>query len=534
MWDRMSPLDAAFLDLEDADPHASLAISSTAVLDGPAPSHDEFMTMLRGRLPLIDRYRQKARQIPLDLGRPVWVDDPDFDLAHHVRRTALPAPGDDEALSRLVGRVMSQRLDRDHPLWEYWIVEGLAGGRWALISKVHHCMVDGISGTHLYHMLCDESPDTDRELPADTWSPAAEPSTARLLADALVALATNPIEQVRLASALIRAPRAAVTLARDTARGLGVLARAVVSPSGTALVGPIGRQRRYAFGRVPLADMVAIRRRTDTSFNDVALAAIATGFRQLLVERGEDADAHAVRSLVPVSVRVPGEEGIYENRLSLMLAYLPVDVDDPVERLTAVHRHLTELKSSREAQAAEAMTALSTHEPFPPISWGVRLAAHLPQWVIATVTTNVPGPRRPLFLMGRRVLEILPYVPIAARLRIGVSIFTYCDQVTFGVTGDFQHAPEVDALASAIVRGVAELVTAHQPTPQPAAVPEPAAAPIPEPAAAPIPEPAAAPIPAAAPVTAAATPAPRRGAGARPARNPRAPRSRKPRVTPAA
>jgi WS/DGAT/MGAT family acyltransferase len=526
MWDRMSPLDAAFLELEDADPHASLAIASTAVLEGPAPSHDEFMTMLRARLPLIDRYRQKARQVPLDLGRPVWVDDPDFDLAHHVRRTALPAPGDDEALTRLVGRVMSQRLERDRPLWEYWIVEGLAGGRWALISKVHHCMVDGVSGTHLYHVLCDESPDADRELPADTWSPAAEPSALRLMTDALVALAANPIEQVRLASTVIRAPRAAVTLARDTVRGLGVLARAVASPSGAALVGPIGRQRRYAFGRVPLADMVVIRRQSHASFNDVALAAIATGFRQLLAERGEEADAHAVRSLVPVSVRVPGEEGIYENRLSLMLAYLPVDIDDPVERLTAVHRHLAELKASMEAQAAEAMTALSTHEPFPPISWGMRLAAHLPQRVIATVTTNVPGPRQPLFLMGRRVLEILPYVPIAARLRIGVSIFTYCDQVTFGVTGDFQHAPEVEALASAIVRGVAELVTAHQPVPEPVAV-------VSAPAVGPVPEPVVASVPAAAHVTATA-PAPRRGAATRPARRPGAPRSRKPRVTPAA
>jgi diacylglycerol O-acyltransferase len=463
MWDRLSPLDAGFLDLEDADPHASLAIASTAVIDGPAPSHEDFMAMVRTRLPLIDRYRQKIRQVPLDLGRPLWVDDPDFDLAHHVRRTALPAPGDDQALSRLVGRVMSQRLDRDRPLWEYWVVEGLAGGRWALISKVHHCLVDGVSGTHLYHLLCDEAADTERELPADTWRPATEPSTGRLLTDALLTLATNPIEQFRLASTAIGAPRAAATLARNTVRGLGVLARAVVSPSGAALVGPIGQQRRYAFGRVPLADMVAVGRQAGASLNDVALAAIAAGFRRLLVERGQDTGPDSVRSLVPVSVRVPGEEGIYENRISLMLADLPVHLDDPVERLAAVHRHLDELKASKEAQAARAMTELSTHEPFPPISWGMRLAAHLPQRVFATVTTNVPGPRRPLFLMGRQVREILPYVPIAARLRIGVSVFTYCDQVAFGVTGDFQHAPEVEALASTIVDGVAELVAVHRP-----------------------------------------------------------------------
>jgi len=156
--DRMGPLDAAFLQLEDAQPGTSLAISSIAVFEGPAPDADEFGTAIRGRLPLIPRYRQKVREVPLDLGTPVWVDDPDFDLAYHLRRTALPEPGGDRELAALMGRVMSQRLDRSRPLWEYWLVEGLAGGRWALISKVHHCMVDGVSGTDLYRVVLDAGP----------------------------------------------------------------------------------------------------------------------------------------------------------------------------------------------------------------------------------------------------------------------------------------------------------------------------------------------------------------------------------------
>ena len=456
MWDRLNPLDAAFLEAEDEDRHVSMAISSVAILEGPAPPQEEFMAALTARLPLVNRYRQKIKQVPFDLGRPIWVDDPSFDLAHHVRRTALPAPGDDAALFRLIGRVMSQRLDRDRPLWEYWVIEGLAEDRWALISKVHHCMVDGVSGTHLYYVLFDAAADSDRVLPVDTWSPAKAPSNVMMTTEALLALALNPVEQVRLVAAAMSDPRAALAKTLETIRGLRALAGTFEPITPTSLVGPIGQQRRYAAGRVPLADVTAIREKIGASLNDVVLAAITGGFRDLLTQRGEEPAEGAVRSLVPVSVRVPGEEGIYENRVSLMLATLPVHLADPGERLRAVHGHLTELKASMEAQAAETLTRLSKFEPFPALSWAFRMAAHIPQRTIATVTTNVPGPRVPLYLLGRRLVEILPYVPIASQLRIGVSIFTYCDQVTFGITGDYKSAPEVKALAAAIVHGVNE------------------------------------------------------------------------------
>ena len=174
--DRMGPLDAAFLEMEDAQSGTSLAISSIAVFEGPAPDADEFTSAIRGRLPLIPRYRQKVRAVPLDLGAPVWVDDPDFDLGYHLRRTALPEPGGDRELAALMGRVMSQRLDRARPLWEYWLVEGLEGDRWALISKVHHCMVDGVSGTDLYRIVLDPGPEPGPAVP-DDWHPAPEPTT---------------------------------------------------------------------------------------------------------------------------------------------------------------------------------------------------------------------------------------------------------------------------------------------------------------------------------------------------------------------
>lgn len=497
MNDRLSPLDAAFLEIEDEDRHASMAISSVAILEGPAPSHEEFKAALAARLPLVNRYRQKLRQVPFDLGRPSWVDDPDFDLAHHLRRTALPAPGDDEALCRLVARVMSQRLDRDHPLWEYWVVEGLADDRWALISKVHHCMVDGVSGTHLYHVLFDESPSPDHNFPEDGWSATAEPSTLSLTAEALVSLVLNPVEQFRLAVQALTAPRATLQRAIDTIRGLAVLAGALKPATATSLVGPIGQQRRYAIARAPLTEMIGISRAAGVSLNDVALAAITSGFRRVLEQRGETPSPHSVRSLVPVSVRAPGDEGVYENQLSVMLAFLPVHLTDPLARLKAVHEHLAELKGSGEARAAAAMTTLATHEPFAPISWGVRLAARLPQRAIITVTTNVPGPRKPLYLLGRKLVEILPYVPIAARLRTGVAIFTYCDRMTFGITGDFEHMPEVDLLASAISQAIDELAELYrQPQKQapkrarkqlPAAAPLPKSASLPKPASSPKP-----------------------------------------------
>jgi diacylglycerol O-acyltransferase len=462
----MTPLDAAFLEAEDSDRHASLAIASVAVLEGPVPPQEEFLAAVRGKVPLVPRYRQKLRTIPFDLGLPVWVDDPAFDLRYHVRRTALPAPGDDAALSRLVARLMSQRLDRDRPLWECWVIEGLANGRWAVLSKVHHCMADGVAGTNLYNTLYDHSREPSAPAP-DRWNPVPEPSTVRLTATALRELARNSATQVGLLAGAVMRPATAVRLVAGTARGLVTLAGAVARPAtASSLSGPIGGHRRYALGRAHLPDLQRVARHFHTSLNDVVLAATTGAFRSLLIERGEEPDPHAIRTLVPVSVRPPGEHGVHDNRISLMLPFLPVDVADPVHRLKAVHDQMTRLKNSKEAEAGQAMTTLAEREPYPPISWGIRLASHLPQRSIVTVTTNVPGPREPLYLLGRRIVEILPYVPIAVRLRTGVAVLTYCDQVAFGVTSDYASAPEADLLAHGIEAGVAELVAA---CPRPAA-----------------------------------------------------------------
>jgi diacylglycerol O-acyltransferase / wax synthase len=457
--EQLNSLDAAFVDAEDQDKQSSFAIASVAVFEGPAPTYEEFLAAVAGRLALVPMYRRKLRTIPFGLGPPVWVDAPDFDLRYHIRETALPPPGGDAQLSRLVGRVMSQRLDRRYPLWEYWLVQGLEHGRWGLISKVHHCMVDGISGTDLYRVIFDLTPEPLPPVADDRTFPP-EPSGVALAAGAVLRNLLLPVRDGLALARLAGDPRTAARQAGDTLRGLASLSRALWPAPGSSLTGRIGRQRRYAWGRASLGDVKTIKRELGGTVNDVVLAAISGGFRDLLLARGEDPSPDMVPSLVPVSVRAAGEENIYENRVSAMVADLPVHIADPVERLTAVVKEMAELKESKEASAGQAVVSLGRYTWFPLASLFVRSAFSLPQREIVTVTTNVPGPQQPLYAMGRRLVEIIPYVPIATTVRIGVSIFTYCGQVTFGITGDYDTTPDIEVLARGIENGVGDLLAA--------------------------------------------------------------------------
>jgi WS/DGAT/MGAT family acyltransferase len=451
-----------FIDAEDQDRHTSMAIASIAVFEGPPPTYDEFLTALEGRLALVPRYRHKLRTMPWRIGPPVWVDDPAFDLRYHVRRTAVPAPGGDAELRQLMARVMAQRLDRDRPLWEYWFVEGLSEDRWALISKVHHCMVDGVSGTDLYRVLFDLTPEPSPPI-ADEWEPAGEPSSARLLAGAALDTALIPVREARALGSAVRHPRRLVGQAIDTVRGARRLATALPPASPSSLSGPVGQQRRFTWLRADLEDVKRVKREFGGTVNDVILAAITSGFRALLLARGEEPDPNMLPSLVPVSVRAPGEEGIYENRVSALIAHLPVDVADPVQRLAAIHDQLDELKQSKEADAGETMVALARFVPFPVASFATRLVMRVPQREIVTVTTNVPGPRQPLYGLGRQLIQMIPYVPIATTLRTGIAIISYCQDITIGITGDWDTTGDLEVLARGIETGIAELVAATSP-----------------------------------------------------------------------
>ncbi len=460
MVDRLSPLDASFLHIEDDVSH--MHIASVAIFEGPAPDYEDVVEMVASKLALVPRYRQVVKFIPLQLGRPVWVDDPHFNLRYHVRATALSSPGGDDQLRTLVGRVMSQQLDRAKPLWEMWMVEGLESGHWALMSKTHHCMVDGVSGTDLLTVVLDQEPDPPRNT-VDDWKPEAQPSTRELLTGAIAERITSPYEQLRGLRSATRAPRQAADQLTEVVQGVRSLAGLVRATPESTLNGPIGPHRRWAWARSTLADVKTIRAGLGGTVNDVVLAAITRGFRDLLESRGESTD-RVVRTLVPVSVRVKGVagpaqgDGTFDNKVSAMFAELPVYISEPRDRLDAIHAQMADLKESKQAVAGEALTSLTGFAPPMLLALGTRVFSRLPQRNVNTVTTNVPGPQFPLYAAGRKMLEAFPYVPLAGSVRVGVAIFSYNGMINFGVTGDYDTAPDIQVLCDGIENGIAELV----------------------------------------------------------------------------
>jgi diacylglycerol O-acyltransferase / wax synthase len=450
---RLSSQDASFLHVEDSVSHMHIGV--VGILEGPAPSYEAFAKRVEAHLPNVLRYRQTVRFVPLALGRPVWVDDPHFNLRYHLRRTALPAPGGDDELRALVGRVMSHQLDRHRPLWEMWVIEGLSEGRWALISRLHHSMVDGVAGAELLSAILDEAPDP---APAaiTPWRPERQPSGAELAARALAHRAASPVDGLRL---LASAPRAVAQRALEASSGLPTLGGALRPLPRCSLNGAIGPHRRWDWARAQLSDVRMVRGAFGGTINDVVLSAVAGGFRDLLISRGESTE-RVVRSLVPVSVRAADEHGQYNNRVSAIFADLPVHIADPVQRLFAVTKQTRHLKQSHEAIAGDALVALSGFAPAMLLSLGLQSATRMPQRSVNTVTTNVPGPQRPLYAAGSRMLECFPYVPLAAHVRVGVAIFSYDGALTFGVTGDYDRAPDIDVLCRAIERAIAALVNA--------------------------------------------------------------------------
>ena len=456
--DRLRVLDAEFLHVEDGVAH--MHIAGVSLFEGPRPELGELLAAMASKLDLIPRYRQRVRTVPFELGRPVWVDDPHFNLEYHVRHTALPAPGDDLALRRLVARLMSQELDRNRPLWELWLVEGLEDDRWALISKVHHCMVDGVSGVDLLSSVLD----AERHVPLTEprpWSPEPEPSGVAKVLDAWAGLGADALGMVRQAPAAVRDPVGALRGLRDTAGGLLRLAQHLTNTTPSSLEGSISPNRTWAHASVSIDEVRAIREHVDATLNDVVLGVLAGAFRELLQHRGEDPDGMVLRSLVPVSVRAPDAHGVLDNRVSAILLELPVDLADPRERVELVHEQMQELKASHMSEAGEVVVRIG--DLAPPMVVGplmratTRLLAQVPQRSVNTVTTNVPGPRHPLYCLGREMLAHLPFVPLSHGVRVGVAILSYNGNLAFGVTGDYDTAGDVDILAAAIPTGFADL-----------------------------------------------------------------------------
>lgn len=455
---RLSALDAEFLHLEDGCVH--MHIAGACIFDDPPPAFHELEDLVASKLHLLSRYRQRVRSVPLELGRPVWVDDPHFDLGYHLRHTALPRPGEDAAFCTLMGRLMSQPLDRERPLWEAWLVEGLDGGRWAIVCKVHHCMVDGIAGVELLTALLDFDAGAAVVEPRP-WSPHREPPAVAKVLDAWGGLASSTLAAARGIAGSVARPVATLRSTVETAAGAARFLRRLAPTRPLSIEGPIGPHRAWAHSSASLADVKTIRSAFGGTVNDVVLTTVSGGYRTLLTECGDNPDQAVVRSLVPVSTRRAGGHGVADNRVSALLYELPVHVADPVERLELVRDQMTQLKSSHMPEAGEAVTTIGNLAPpmlLGPVSrLAIRSMRRFGQRSLNTVTTNVPGPQFPLYCLGHEMLEYRPFVPISHGLRVGTAILSYNGRLFFGVTGDYETMPDVGVLASTAASGILEL-----------------------------------------------------------------------------
>jgi WS/DGAT/MGAT family acyltransferase len=452
--EQLTALDATFLEVEDSDPHVSLAVGGISIMEGPAPSYDEFVSAFAERVPTIPRCSQVLRTHPLDLGPPQWVDDPHFDISRHLHRLALPDPGGDAELFEMIATVMERRLDRERPLWECYVIEGLSDNRWAVLTKIHHCIADGIATTQMLATFSDDDGGGDTFA---TDIHGAKPARSGL---GLPKMSLNPLSWV---SGIARSALAAAATAEHVAVGAAELTASLLSPAPTSsLNGPVTTLRRFSAARVRLADLQEVSRAFGVTLNDVALAAISDSYRAVLLDRGEQPGPNSLRTLVPVSVRTVNHFNITDNQVSAMLPLLPVDEADPVRQLELVHRRLTRAKASGQSEGGNAMIGAAKNVPFAFSAWAIRALTRLPQRAVVALATNVPGPRRPQRLLGRRVLEILPIPPIALRLRTGIAMLSYADTFVFGITADYDTAPDIDALATGIENGVAQLVEASR------------------------------------------------------------------------
>jgi WS/DGAT/MGAT family acyltransferase len=458
--DRLSALDSAFLHLED-NSTAHMHVASVMVFEGTAPTAQELVDHVLSRLHLVPRYRQRLAYVPLQQGRPMWVDDPYFNPRYHIRHTALPKPADEQALKRLAGRLFSQRLDRSKPLWEIWLVERMVGGRFALIAKTHHALVDGISGVDITTVLFDAAPDpAPTAQPPEPWTAKPLPGSAKLLGEALRERLTVPAEMSRGTRALLRAPRKAVSQVLEGLASVG--ATAIAGINAAAPDSPfnvdIGPHRRYTFYDADLGEFKAIKDSLGGTLNDVVLTAVTLALGRYLRARGTETDGLELKAMVPVSVRAESQRGALGNQVAAMWAPLPVGVRNPAECLRQVSAAMADLKKSGQAVGARVLTNLAGFAPPTILSQAARLQAR--QRFFNVVVTNVPGPQFPLYVLGRRLQVLYPVVPLAQRQALGIAVMSYDGHLGFGLLGDYDALPELEALAQDLKWAIASLARA--------------------------------------------------------------------------
>ena len=452
--DRLSAVDAAFLHQEGSATH--MHIGGLALFAGAPPTHAALLEHIRGRLHLVPRYRQRIAAAPLGLGRQRWIDDPRFNLEYHVRHTALPAPGGEEQLRRLAARIFSQRLDRTKPLWELWMVEGLGDDAFALISKTHHSLVDGVSGVDLMTMLFDVDPAGARTGDAPPWVPQPSPSGAELAATALQdtvgRAATLPL---RAAASLVR-PGRALDDAREGAAALGeVLWRGLTSAPDTPLNVRIGPHRRIATADARLADLKRIKTALGGTINDVLLAVVAGALRRWMHGRGLRTEGVDMRVCVPMSTRAQDDHGSLGNRITQVVVPLPVYLGDPLERLAVVSEAMRDVKESKLAAGAELIAGMQDFAPPTLLAQASRM--NFSGRFFNLLVTNVPGPQFPLYVLGRELRSVHPLAFLAGERALAVAAMSYNGGVHIGLIADLDAMPDLDAVGRrhrALDRGV--------------------------------------------------------------------------------
>jgi WS/DGAT/MGAT family acyltransferase len=456
--DRLSAIDASFLAQERANSH--MHVGAVLIFDGPAPAYEDFLTHIRSRLHLVPRYRQKLAFPPLETGRPVWVDDPTFNLSYHVRHTALPQPGTEEQLRALAARIHSQRLDRAKPLWETWLVQGLEHGRFALISKSHHALVDGIAGVDLMTVLFDATPEpVVAPHEGEPWVAQPEPSSAALAARGVKGLARLPLDLANRTVSAATHPGRALDDAREALEGIGEVAWAALNPApATPLNVPIGPHRRLAFVRNELSEFKLVKDALGGTVNDVVLAVVAGGLRTWLRSRGVRTEGLELRALVPVSIRSKDEHNHMGNRIVAMRGPLPVYVEDPVARLRVVRAAMEGLKESKQAVGAEVITGLEALAPPTILAQASRL--QFSTRLFNLLVTNVPGPQFPLYVLGRELRDLFPVAFLPENQSLAVAIMSYNGAIDFGLLGDYDAMPDIAEFGDALAASLAELVDA--------------------------------------------------------------------------
>ena len=452
--DRLTAVDASFLTNETSSSH--MHVGAVLVFEGPPPRYVDLVEHVRGRLHQVPRFRQRLVVPPLEAGRPLWADDVNFNLTYHLRHTALPEPGGEEALKRLVGRVFSQQLDRSKPLWELWLVQGMERNRFAILTKTHHAMVDGISGVDIGTVLFDLEPAPEPTAVEDNWSPHPQPSTTDLMTRGATDLAGAPVGLVERAVEALRHPETTARKVADALEAVGEVIGAFADPAPQVpLNRPIGPHRRFVWANSELDTFKRIKNALGGTVNDVVLAVVTGALRDWLHGRGIRTEGLEMRALVPVSIRGEDEHGNLGNRIAAMRGPLPVYIEDPVRRLRVVSEQMEGLKRSKQALGAEVISRFNDFAPPTLLAQASRI--NFSTRLFNTIVTNVPGPQVPLYVLGRKMEEVIPIAFLPENHTLAIAIMSYNGRVDFGLLADYDSMEDIEVISNGIAASLAAL-----------------------------------------------------------------------------